>query len=554
MHAPWWILAATIVLVGVGLAVIGGFRADADAEHQTRVRVLELDQLVTHVEADEWEFRATREFGSEEAVEIRGDLRETERLARIIGGKHSRAGRDVVRSAAEYVGAVRRVTALMAAGRWDAAVEIDERELDPAADALDEVLSGYAADAQRAADGAQRRADVMTAASVVGLAMALVLLYLRMGQRERREAAARAADLEHLASHDSLTGLPNRRALQRDLEPVGASSPARLALFDLDGFKAYNDAFGHPEGDELLRRLGRRLAVAVADSGRAYRLGGDEFCVLVPLAGDDDRSDADALVRRCAHALHEQGPSFGLHEQGPTFDIRTSFGVVDLPAEAPDGSAALQLADQRLYGHKGGSRSSARQQVRDVALRILHERHPELHDHATGVADLARAVGERLGMASDGLGDVVRAAELHDIGKIAVPAAILHKPAPLDEDEWRIMSRHTIVGAHILAAAPAIARVAPLVRASHERWDGRGYPDGLAGEAIPLGARVILACDAFDAMTSPRPYHLPRTHDEALAELQRCAGTQLDPDVVRALLDELRARAATPAAGGAVAA
>ena len=159
-----------------------------------------------------------------------------------------------------------------------------------------------------------------------------------------------------------------------------------------------------------------------------------------------------------------------------------------------------------------------------MLLSTLREREPELHAHLNGVAELSIAVARRLGMLAEDLDEVSRAAELHDVGKIAIPEAILRKPGPLDDEEWSFMRRHTMIGERILSAAPALVPVARIVRSSHERWDGDGYPDGLAGDDIPLGARVMAVCDAFDAMVTDRPYRAARTPREALAELRRCAG------------------------------
>jgi HD-GYP domain-containing protein (c-di-GMP phosphodiesterase class II) len=150
------------------------------------------------------------------------------------------------------------------------------------------------------------------------------------------------------------------------------------------------------------------------------------------------------------------------------------------------------------------------------------------------VAALVRLVASALGIDGDELEQVVRAAELHDVGKVAVPDAILRKPGPLSEAEWGFMREHTIVGDRILSAAPALQGVAKIVRASHERYDGRGYPDRLRGEEIPLGARIVCVCDAFNAMTSERPYRPALPVRDALDELHRCAGRQFDPAVVRA--------------------
>ena len=207
-----------------------------------------------------------------------------------------------------------------------------------------------------------------------------------------------------------------------------------------------------------------------------------------------------------------------------------------------------------MYARKGDRRVSAGRQTRDVLLRSLSERQPDLHVHLRGTADLALAVGRELGMDGEELDDVAHAAELHDVGKIAIPDAILEKSGPLDETEWGFMRRHTIIGERILLAAPALRSVARLVRSSHERWDGAGYPDGLRGEEIPLGARVVAVCDAFDAMTTNRPYRQRIGEPAALAELRRCAGTQFDPrgrGGVRARAGARDGRAQRSAGGGA---
>jgi diguanylate cyclase (GGDEF)-like protein len=337
-----------------------------------------------------------------------------------------------------------------------------------------------------------------------------------------RENAGMLVASRHEALTDALTGLGNRRALTRDLERIlsGRREPAVLVLFDLDGFKHYNDSYGHPAGDALLQRLGAKLAHDVALTGSAYRMGGDEFCVLLRASGDDDEQ-----VAAVADALTDHGDGF---------TITCSFGSVAVPAEADEAGEALRVADQRMYAHKHSGRTSARNQSRDVLLRALAERNPELGEHISGVAELAEAVARRLGLDEEQIDHVRHAAALHDVGKMAIPDAILDKPSALDASEWEFIRRHTIIGERIVAAAPALRPVAALVRSSHERWDGGGYPDALAGEQIPLGARIVSVCDAFDAMVADRPYRLGMDAADALAELRRCAGTQFDPHVVDA--------------------
>jgi diguanylate cyclase (GGDEF)-like protein/prepilin-type processing-associated H-X9-DG protein len=370
-------------------------------------------------------------------------------------------------------------------------------------------------------------------ASLAILAVALVLMTLAVFSLR----AARR-ELETAAASDVLTGLPNRRQLMTDLENRAArpADPAMLLLFDLDGFKNYNDSFGHLAGDALLARLGQALERSVQPYGRAYRLGGDEFCVLA-------EASARAEVERLAPAA--------LTEHGDGFAVTTSYGAVVFPGEAASSNEALLIADQRMYEDKNSGRATARRQSTDVLLRALAERHPSLEGHLGGVAHLAEAVGRHLGLEGEALDHVRVAAELHDVGKVAIPDAILNKPGPLDDEEWAFMRRHTLIGERIVAAAPALGTVAKLVRASHERWDGDGYPDRTAGADIPLGARIVAVCDAYDAIVADRAYRRGRSPAEAMEELERCAGAQFDPAVVAAFAAVLAAEGCADAAAAA---
>jgi two-component system, cell cycle response regulator len=372
---------------------------------------------------------------------------------------------------------------------------------------------------------------------LAGITLLLVLVRTALVFTENQRVLAHS---RHEALTDPLTGLRNRRSLMADLEAaLPRATPEEslaIVLFDLDGFKEYNDVFGHPAGDRLLVRLGERLDDAVHGHGHAYRLGGDEFCAVL----HPGPAGVDALVEACLLALREHGEGF---------EVTTSHGVVEAPIEVTNATDALQMADRRMYARKGDRRVSAGRQSRDVLLRSLSERRPDLHVHLRGTADLAIAVGRELGMHGEELDDVAHAAELHDVGKIAIPDAILEKAGPLDENEWAFMRRHTIIGERILMAAPSLRSVAKLVRSSHERWDGGGYPDGLRSTEIPLGARVVAVCDAFDAMTTNRPYRHRVNEPAAMAELATCAGTQFDPEVVdafnRVLEREMSAAAET---------
>ena len=321
---------------------------------------------------------------------------------------------------------------------------------------------------------------------------------------------------------DSLTGLANRRKLLADLEAEIAAAhegwPRVLVLFDLNGFKTYNDTFGHPAGDALLARLGAKLAATVAPDGEAYRMGGDEFCVLLP-APDPD-------LHRIAQALWESGEGF---------DVTSAYGAAVIPDDATTVSTALSVADERLYAHKELLAEIRRGTAHEPLLRTLAEREPDLRAHVADVSSLAVRVGERLGLLPDELEELRLAAELHDVGKLAIPDVVLQKAGTLDATEWGFIHSHTLIGQRILSSAPALRPVGEIVRSTHENWDGTGYPDGLAGEAIPLAARIIGACDAYSAMTSDRPYRSARTPEQAIAELRRCADRQFDRTVVQLL-------------------
>lgn len=364
----------------------------------------------------------------------------------------------------------------------------------------------------------------------IWLAVAALLAVLLRLVATSAENIRLIASSSELANRDALTGLGNRRALFDDLELAlaGATSsqPKLLLLFDLNGFKHYNDTFGHPAGDALLQRLGRKLAECASPDGLTYRLGGDEFCVLMELT-----SDPSERAAALADALLESGEHFA---------IGACYGEVLLGPEAQSVDEALRIADQRLYAQKMfSSRRSASSEWRDVLLGLMRERDPELDTHVQEVADLALSLGRRLGFVAEDLTNLVAAAELHDIGKAAIPDAILEKPAALNSEEQAFIERHTIIGERILASAPSLRPIAAVIRATHERYDGLGYPDGLSGEQIPLAARVIAICDAYQAMTSDRSYHTAMTEQQAREELQRCAGTRFDPKITRMFLEGL---------------
>jgi diguanylate cyclase (GGDEF)-like protein len=351
-------------------------------------------------------------------------------------------------------------------------------------------------------------AVLLASATIVAVIVRAVLTF--------RERVRLLATSREEALTDALTGLGNRRRFMLELDAAleEEATPFALVVFDLDGFKAYNDSFGHSAGDALLARVAGRLGGAVESEGRAYRLGGDEFCVLARVAGPEPH----LLAARAAMALTEEGEGFA---------VSCSYGAVLMPSEAGELSEALRMADHRMYVHK--------QRHHDApapvdALDAARGTDPGVAD----VAELAEAVARRMDASPDDVSNIRQAAELHDVGKLAIPEEILTKPGSLTGDEWEFVKRHPLIGERILAAAPDFGAAAKLVRSSHERWDGTGYPDRLTGPQIPLGARIISVCDAFDAMTTTRPYAEQLEAEDAVSELVRCAGTQFDPQVVAA--------------------
>ncbi|MDX6581014.1 MAG: hypothetical protein QOI10_198 [Solirubrobacterales bacterium] len=385
------------------------------------------------------------------------------------------------------------------------------------------VISAVTAICVLAWDHLERLGDtsVILALATLGI----VVIRMAASFRENRRLFEGALDKSET---DPLTGLGNRRAVARDLgrATVPGARESIFVILDLDGFKAYNDRFGHPAGDKLLRRLGHCLAVAIAPGGGTpYRLGGDEFCALVP----GGEAQVPGVLLTAAKALGERG-------QG--FEIAASSGAVVVPAEAQDATEAMRIADIRMYVEKSSRSTSRSRDIETVLTGTAVSAETELSDFRGPRRErLAVAVGRMLSFDREALAVLGRAAELHDIGKAAIPERILHKRGPLDPDEWELIRSHTTIGQRIVAGAPAMTPVAELLRSTHERWDGAGYPDGLLGEEIPFGSRVIFVCDAFEAMTEDRPYRVAVSDEVALLEILIGAGTQFDPDVVDALVE-----------------
>lgn len=336
--------------------------------------------------------------------------------------------------------------------------------------------------------------------------------------------------LAQVSRTDPLTGALNRRGFEERLD-AELSAAARygdslsLLVLDLDKFKQINDTEGHPAGDELLRWTVGTINNVVRPRDDVGRLGGDEFAVL--LTGVD-RERAVVVADRVASAMAER--------------IHASLGITCYPRDAVDREDLLTRADAQLYDAKTGGESDASPVRRDLnwAAALAHavdSRMAVQHEHSSAVADHAAAIAGELGWARTDVALLRMAAMLHDVGKVSVPDRILRKPGPLTDAEFAEVAKHPVTGAEIVGRIGSLAPVVPWIRHAHEHWDGSGYPDGLSGEAIPLASRILLVADAFDAMTSDRPYRKARSHDEAVGELRRHAARQFDPRCV-AIFDE----------------
>ena len=357
-----------------------------------------------------------------------------------------------------------------------------------------------------------------------------------------------------LALTDPLTGLGNHRhfheRLQRELTQAEHDGlTLSLCFVDIDDFKRINDRFGHPIGDRVLGQVASRLR----QGGESFRLGGDEFAVLLP--GLDERA-AIAVAR----SIVERVGTVDVEQVGL---VTVSAGIAVYPAQGVGRDELIRLADSALYWAKEDGKNRARtyqatstlelsqlQQLADgpdraaryraaaSLAKAVDARDVYTGSHSERVGVLAARIARRLGIDEPQVELTRLAGSLHDLGKLAIPEEILRKPGALNESERLVLQRHPQIGYRMLESL-GVEPIAEWVLHHHERWDGSGYPDRLRGEEIPLGARIILVADAFDAMTSERVYREPLSYHDAVAELERCAGTQFDPLVVEAFSEEL---------------
>ena len=343
---------------------------------------------------------------------------------------------------------------------------------------------------------------------------------------------AQRDELNRISRADPLTGCLNRRGflerLDAEVDEAGRTGRSfALIALDLDRFKSVNDSQGHAAGDELLRWTVERLKDNLRAMDSVGRLGGDEFALLIP---GSSKPEALTLVDRLNGVLADRAPS--------------SLGIACYPADGTDAEELQRHADAELYAAKEGRRLPTAPSRRELSwatalAQAVDTRIAVPDEHSTAVARYAAATAEEMGWDGSDLALLRMAAMLHDVGKVGIPDSILRKSGPLTEDEFDQMRLAPVTGAELVGRVEGLGAIVPWIYHAHEHIDGTGYPEGLRGDAIPLASRIIAVADAFDAMTTNRPYRAALSREDALAELHRCSGTQFDPQCVAALENSL---------------
>lgn len=343
---------------------------------------------------------------------------------------------------------------------------------------------------------------------------------------EKKELEER---LRFLSFHDILTGLYNRTFFQEELRRLDTSRslPLGILMGDVNGLKLVNDVFGHEEGDKLLLEAGKILKMSCRKEDIIARWGGDEFIILFPNVTEET---LDNIVKRI-YDNFQISKSIRI-----PLSISVGYAIKYKPEE--DIEDIIRKAEDNMYKRKLAESRKIRESIMHFLIEALYSNTYESLEHIEEIERLSTQLGEALGLNGKELEDLILTARLHDIGMITVPREILEKKS-LSQEEWEIIKRHTSAGYRIALSTPEFAGIADYILCHHERFDGTGYPQGLANNNIPLISRIISIVDAFVSMKSERPYRTTKSLEEAIEELKKCSGSQFDPELIKIFIEKV---------------
>lgn len=352
-----------------------------------------------------------------------------------------------------------------------------------------------------------------------------------LSEQHRREE-----EIAYLRYHDKLTGLYNRTCFEQKLVEYNKEQylPVSILMGDANGLKMTNDIFGHRQGDEILVSIANILSIACRDEDIVARYGGDEFVILMP------NTTSDEAARVCKNILHLCG---NRHDSKNMVSI--SLGYATKTSRSENLNDTLKIAENYMYRHKLLESRSYRSSVISSLKKMLFEKSFETEEHAMRLSVLSVQIGKMMGLSQNELNDLELFSMLHDIGKIGIRDQVLLKPGNLTDEEWVEMRRHCEIGYRIARSAPELAHIADYILTHHERWDGKGYPQGLSGEQIPLLSRILAVADSYDAMVNDRYYRKALSRETAINEIKKGSGTQFDPDIVNVFLKVLEEKKET---------
>lgn len=369
--------------------------------------------------------------------------------------------------------------------------------------------------------------------------------------------------LEDMVNVDGLTKLYNHRyfcdtLMEKVRNGKRFIKPLSMIFIDIDYFKQYNDTYGHQKGDYVLSKIGEIIKTNVRGEDIAARYGGEEFAVILPNTNEEQAIDIAERLRKKIESTYFEG-----EENQPNGKITASMGVSVYPNKAKDDLELIKSADDALYRAKffHKNRVEAYTSILDEIKSNIDEKDAELvtsiktlisvinakdkytYGHIERVVIYSRIMADKIKLDKRNRENLICGAYMHDIGKINISKEILIKKTKLTDEEWDELKQHPVNGVEIIQSVESLKGIIPLILSHHERYDGKGYPNKLKGEEIPYLARILTVVDSFDAMTSNRPYNTRKTYEEGIQELERCSGTQFDPEIVKAFIEVLRSNA-----------